>query len=538
MARPELENGTVVGRKPCYECHSRDNVAIYDNGGEHCFTPGCSYHIFGDGSTPSVSDTYRPSKLEMSGVVRKIPDRKLSVETCARFGVTVSQGADGVITHHYYPYYDKVTKDISAVKKRICATKDMPWSGDRSNVGLFGQNLCSGRGKYITVTEGEIDAMAVAEMFDNKWDVVSLRDGAQSAKKDIVRELEFLEGYDNVIICFDEDEHGRKAWDDVKDVFSPNKVKKATLPLKDAGALLAAGRVRDFTKSWWDAKSYQPQGIVKVSETWDEVLKYRDTPSLEYPWGGLNDILQGQRRKEIVVWAAETGIGKSQTMREIQHDIISRNPDETVGCLMLEESVAKTTLGWMSFMAERPLHKELKTIPDEELRKYWEMATKGDRMVLLDHKGWQNNLDTLLARIRYMKHSMGCNWIVLDHLHIALSSVEGASGDWSGIDELMTNFVGMVHELDIGLHLVCHTSGERSLRGSKGISKLADAVIFLERDKHHNDPEVANTTEVVVDKNRWAGDVGTACYLKYSKETNRMTECPPPAATQAADEEF
>jgi predicted ATP-dependent serine protease len=267
---------------------------------------------------------------------------------------------------------------------------------------------------------------------------------------------------------------------------------------------------------------------VKVSETWDAVLEYRDTPSIPYPWDGLNDLLMGMRRKEIVIWAADTGIGKSQTMREIQDYLIRQSEDEIVGCLMLEESIAKTTLGWMSFMAERPLHKELGTIPDDELRKYWELATRGDRFVLLDHKGWQNNLETLKARVRYMKHAMGCNWIVLDHLHIALSSVQGATGDWSGIDELMTDFVGLVHELDIGLHLVCHTSGDRTLRGSKGISKLADAVIFLERDKHNEDPVVANTTKVVVDKNRWAGDVGTACYLSYDKFTHRMTECAAP----------
>jgi len=195
---------------------------------------------------------------------------------------------------------------------------------------------------------------------------------------------------------------------------------------------------------------------------------------------------------------------------------------------MLEESIAKTTLGWMSFMAGRPLHKELKTIPDAELRKYWEAATKGDRMVLLDHKGWKNNMETLKARIRYMKHAMGCNWIILDHLHIALSSVQGASGDWAGIDELMTDFVSLVHELDIGLHLVCHVSGERSLRGSKGISQLADAVIFLERDLENEDPIIANTTAVVIGKNRFVGDLGTACYLRYDPMTHRMTVCEKP----------
>ena len=529
----------VVSRKACPECGSRNNVAVYDNGGEHCFTPDCTYHVFADGGPSGSPDAYQPpraSTLEMSGTIQSIPDRRLSKETCKKYGITVSAGADGNLTHHWYPYYNTETKQIVATKKRICATKEMPWSGDRTGTGLFGQNTCRGYGKYITITEGEIDCASVAEMFDLKWDVVSLKDGAQSAHRDIAENIEFLEGYDNIILCFDTDEAGIKAVNNVKDLFSPNKLKICTLPAKDAGVMLQQGKVRDFVKSWWDAKSYLPVGIVKVSETWDAVLTYRDTPSIPYPWEGLNDILQGQRRKEINIWAAETGIGKSQTMREIQDHLVTATKDEVVGCLMLEESIAKTTLGWMSFKAGRPLHKELNTIPDEELRKYWEAASQGDRMVLLDHKGWGNNMETLKARIRYMKHAMGCNTIVLDHLHIALSSVQGATGDWSGIDELMTDFVGLVNELDICLHLVCHTSGDRTLRGSKGISKLADAVIFLERDKHHEDPLIANTTSVVVDKNRWAGDVGTACYLAYDPATHRMTECPPPIDDGGEDE--
>ena len=48
--------------------------------------------------------------------------------------------------------------------------------------GLFGQNTCRGKGKYITITEGELDALSVSEMFDNKH-VVSLRSGASAAAK-------------------------------------------------------------------------------------------------------------------------------------------------------------------------------------------------------------------------------------------------------------------------------------------------------------------------------------------------------------------
>lgn len=470
----------------------------------------------------------------MKGSPQAIRDRGISKETCKKFGVTVEMTNDKVSTH-YYPYFNTKTGERTAAKARYVSDKSFSWSGDRTDIGLFGQNVCRGSGKFITITEGEMDALAVSEMFDRKWDVVSIRDGSGSALRDIKDQLEWLEGYDSIVLCFDNDKAGKEAVDQIKDLFSPTKCRIVKLGMKDPNAMLMAGEVQTFVKNWWDAKQYQPDGLVMVGDTWESLLAYRDTPSVPYPWQGLNDILMGQRTKEVVVWAAETGVGKSQTMREVQDSLI-RTTEDRVGCLMLEESIAKTTLGWMSFAAGRPLHKELNRIPDEELRKYWEQATKGDRFVLLDHNGWNNDFDVLKSRVRYMAKSLDCRWVVLDHLHYALSSVQGASGDWAGIDELMTQIVGLALECDIGIHLVCHTSDPRSLRGSKGIEKLADAVIYLERDKHHVDPEVANTTAVVVDKNRFGGDVGTACWLKYDKLTGRMTETSEPNVE--TDDEF
>jgi twinkle protein len=473
----------------------------------------------------------------MSGQVQAIKDRRVSQATCEKFGVTSIMGQDGAVMNHWYPYYTQDTKELKATKKRICATKDFPWTGDLARVGLFGQQACSGRGKYITIVEGECDALAVSEMFDRKWDVVSLRNGAGNALRDIKGDpndldyapgsLEFLEGYDNIVLCFDSDAAGQKAVEEVRDLFTPNKLKIVKLPMKDAGAMLCDGKVREFTKAWWDAEAYTPAGIVTIDQTWDEVYKYTQTPSVPYPWTGLNNLLMGQRKKEINIWAADTGVGKSQAMREIQHHLI-QTTDARVGCLMMEESVAKTTLGWMSFHANRRLHKEMQYLSEEELKGYWEAAQIGNRLILLDHKGWQNNLDTLKARIRHMVHSMGCEYIVLDHLHYVLSSIAGATGDWSGIDELMTDLSGLVNELDICMHLVSHISEGRNLRGSKGISKLADAVIYLERDKHAEDLTIKHTTTVVVDKDRWGGETGIACYLYYDPATGRMTECQKP----------
>ena len=42
-----------------------------------------------------------------------------------------------------------------------------------TDAGLFGQNIFAPKGKYITITEGEVDAMSAFELLGSKWACVS-----------------------------------------------------------------------------------------------------------------------------------------------------------------------------------------------------------------------------------------------------------------------------------------------------------------------------------------------------------------------------
>jgi twinkle protein len=237
--------------------------------------------------------------LNMGGVVAAIPQRRLSQETCGRFGVTVEYSSTGEIQKHFYPYYNTESGEICAAKVRDVKTKGFHATGDMSGAGFFGQQQCSGN-KYITITEGELDALSVYEMFNKQYDVVSLRSGASNAAKEIKEQLEWLESYENIVICFDNDKAGDAALEQVKDLFSPNKLKICKLPVKDASDMLMANRVKDFTQLWWNAKVYRPDGIVAGTETWDALVEKRQVKSIPYPWEGLNHITRGHRPYELV----------------------------------------------------------------------------------------------------------------------------------------------------------------------------------------------------------------------------------------------
>ena len=537
---------TFVQHESCPSCGSSDNLARYSDGHAVCFSGGCNHYEHGKGQIGQAVQRKPTRLLEMTGVVAAIPDRRINQETAKRYGVTVEYGTDGKITKHHYPYFDKDTGTAIGTKVRIVENKQFYATGGFDNAGLFGQQAFKGGGKYITVTEGEADAMAVNEMFDGKWPAVSIRSGAAGAAKDIKASLEWLETFDHVVICFDNDKAGQESAKSVLNLFTPNKAKNVTLPMKDAGDMLSARKVQDFVKEWWNAKAFRPDGIVSGLDTWDLLQEKRDVKSIPYPWECLNAFTYGFRPQELVTITSGSGMGKSQIMRELEYYLL-KNTEDNIGILALEEDIPKTTLGIMSMEANKLLHvPEVRAgVSIEEERGYWERTFGLDKLQLLDHWG-STSEDDLLGRIRYMAKGLDCKWIILDHLSIVVSDQDNGD-ERKAIDSIMTNLRKLVQETGVGLFLVSHLrrpSGSKAhedggkislgeLRGSAAIAQLSDIVIGLERDQQHADPTTRNTTCVRVLKNRFVGLTGPACYLYYDKESGRMIETSCPTGDEA-----
>jgi twinkle protein len=526
-------------KEPCPECGSSDALAVYKDGGRHCYSAGCGYHVKGTGEYVEVEEVTTNKPVDMFGVIASIPDRKISQDTCKKYQVTVTYDSKGKIEKHHYPYYNIDTGELTGSKVRTVATKGFVATGDVRNTGLFGQHQCRGRGKFITITEGELDAMSVYEMFGKQFDVVSLKAGAASAVKEIKEQLEWLEGYDQVVLCFDQDKAGKLAEEQVKDLFSPNKLRICKLPMKDASEMLVGNQIKEFIQHWWDAKVYRPDGIVAGQDTWEALVNKRSVKSVPYPWEGLNEITKGHRPYELVTVTSGSGMGKSQFIRELEYDLLHRTK-ENIGVLALEEDIARTTLGIMSVAANRPLHLEEDT-PIDELRPYWQDTLGTGRYYLFDHWG-STSADNLLSRVRYMAKALDCRYVILDHLSIVVSSQENGD-ERKAIDEIMTRLRTLVAETGITLFLVSHlkrVTGKphedggkislQDLRGSQSIAQLSDIVIGMERDQQHEDLETRNTTTVRILKNRYTGQTGPACWLKYNLDTGRMEEVAPPSA--------
>ena len=199
--------------------------------------------------------------------------------------------------------------------------------------------------------------MATYELLGSKWAVVSIKRGSSGAVRDVKDSLEFLEGFDNVIIAFDNDKAGKEAARKVARLFKPSKAKILNLPngYKDPNDMLRNNKHKEFVEAWWSAKTYTPSGVLNVSEQRDKYHTREKKKSVPYPWQGLNDKLYGLRQGELVTLTGGTGLGKSSVTRELEHWLIKSTKDN-VGVIALEEDWRRTIDGIISIEANARLY--------------------------------------------------------------------------------------------------------------------------------------------------------------------------------------
>ena len=240
------EDSEFLQKEPCPKCGSKDNLARYSDGHAFCFTQGCGHWEppTDGGEVPPRNTSGRKvaKDLILDGEVRALPKRRITEDTCAKFGYTVGTSSRGN-TVQLAPYFSG--NQLVAQKMRD-ADKNFVTLGDFKSADLFGQQLWRDGGKKVVVTEGEIDCMTVSQLQGNKWPVVSVPNGAQGAKKALQKHLEWLEQFEEVVLLFDMDEPGLAAMAECAPLFTPGKCKLASLPngFKDPNEMLLAGRGR------------------------------------------------------------------------------------------------------------------------------------------------------------------------------------------------------------------------------------------------------------------------------------------------------
>jgi len=504
----------------CDSCGSSDANGTYDDGHTYCFACGTSTYPTEQGVKQIAAELTQLKKL-----FENLDDRKITKQTAEKFGVWREGGTT------YFPYFND-NKHL-ANKVRL-PDKEFYVEGDLKHSGLFGSQLFpAGSAKFITLVEGEYDAMACYELTGSRWPCVSVRNGADGATRDVADNFEYLNSFPHIVIVFDKDEGklnaktgqvrfpGQEAAVAVAGMFPIGKVKILTLAKgKDPNDYLKAGYREDFNREWWAAPGFTPSGLKLGREMWDEVSEPKNYETVPYPWDELNYQTYGIRLSELVTLSADTGVGKTSVLREIVYKIRKEKPNAGCGLMYLEEPNSDTALGLMSIEANLPLHLPdvRESIPKEDIRKYFDAIVNTDKLVIYDHFG-SNNIQEILNKVRHM-YNLGCQYIFLDHLSIVVSDQSG--DERKQLDEITTKLKMLCMELNIAVIAVVHINRQGQIRGTAGIEQLSNIVLMLSREKLSEDPWRRNVTKIMVSKNRFCGRTGPGGLLHYNEHTGRL----------------
>jgi len=396
---------------------------------------------------------------------------------------------------------------------------------------LFGMNLfAAGCSRMVTITEGELDALSVAQMIKSGYNnpVVSLP-SASPSKKLWENCKEWLDSFDKIVLSIDTDDAGDRIADTLLDLF-PDKVVRVNHGIyKDANEFLMAGKAADFKSVWWKAKRPSPAGFTSGEESWLSAIREENPYSyIPTPIAGLNAKVRGWIKGGITVVKAPPGVGKTSLFRYVQHDLV-RNHGQVVANLAMEEVRSTTGRG----LATYELGANVNTQEDAELNGY----TLGDveqamLKVVSDDKFVSFDIDPMdplnscLTQCQHAVAIYGADYIFIDHLQ-RLAYLSGVDGATAGLTELGVKLVEFAKRKNVGVIAISHVNNEGRTKYASAIEEEAIVLIELSRDKMSEDMVEKNTTYVSVTKNRPFALTGTAGSISYDADTTMVkgNEC-------------
>lgn len=532
-----MSDSEQVAKVNCPDCGGVRSLGVYSDGHTYCFK--CGARTSDAEVARGVPRSARSEPLDAiphgSQDFIALGKRKLSAETARKW----QYGVAGDLQVANYMSDDGTS--LVAQKVRT-PDKRFHWRGEKGEVGLYGKWLWPKGGKRIIVTEGELDALTVSQMQDNKWPVVSIPHGAQTALKTIKRDFEYLASFETIVLAFDMDDEGREAARKCAEALPLGKVRVAKLPGKDASACWTDGKNQELYQALWNAEPFRLDGIVSAAEVASSIL-VKPTMGTPWKWQSITDLTYGRHPGEIIGFGGASGGGKTDFFCEqIEHDVCSLKIP--TGVIFLEQTVGETIRFIMGKHLSKKLHLPDSGWTDADLERAASLASELP-LYLFDHFG-QMDWETIKARIIYMVKALGCKHIWLDHL---TALVAGADDDNKELGRIMAQIAGLAQEMGFVFHFISHLTtptgtpheegGQvsfRHFRGSRAIMFWSHTGFGLERNQQAEDEDVKLTTTLRCLKCRLNGvATGQKRYFKYDKQTGRSNEtdqAPPPPSTE------
>jgi twinkle protein len=529
----EGQTSELIAHQPCPCGKSSDAYALYTDGHAYCFS--CSRYdaeAGGDGVAASSSKRAMSAPKELIALPQDyapITSRLLTEETTRRWGYFMTNFNGQPVQVATY----RDDEGFPVAQKIRFKNKDFTVLGNLKAAQLFGQNLCRGDGgKRVIVTEGEIDAMSVAQALNHRWDVVSVPNGSAGAAKALSKQMSWLLKFEQVVLCFDMDEPGRAATDECARLFPPGRVAVVHLPLKDPSDMLKEGRIGELVQALWGATTYRPDGLVTLADIKEKALV---PPSWGLPYflPSLTKTTYGRRYGEAVALGAGTGVGKTDWLtQQISYDLCELSLP--VAAFFLEQQPVETVQRIAGKTVGKLFHIPDTVVAVDELKAAIDAVEAKAPLYLYDSFG-ATDWPVIRDRIRFLAHAHGVRIFYLDHL---TALVAGVDEERVELERIMADIGGLVKELDIWLCFVSHLTTPdgkpheeggrvtiRHFKGSRAIGFWSHFMFGLERNQQSDEEDERSTSTFRVLKDRFTGRAtGQTIPLLYDRDTGIIAE--------------
>lgn len=462
--------------KLAHHCGSRDALQVFEEEDGKlsgwCFS--CKKYVadpLGVGKTADdipQAQRLRKTKEEIQQEIQEIsgygtidlPDRKLRKDILEHYGVKigVSEQDGKTPAFQYFPYYKN--GELVAYKVKLLEGKKF-WSvGDQKDVDLFGWQQAKESGaRRLIVTEGENDAIALAKIFDIYEKegyrdtipaVCSLPHGSSAASRDLARLMpEISKHFKEISLCFDNDEPGQRALEEVCKILPDAEV--ITLPLKDANECLIQGKGKAaYQAAKWKAEKKKNTRLVfgeDMHEAAREPAKYGE---LTWPWDHLNATTRGIRYGETVYVGAGVKMGKSELLNALAAHFVKTHGVK-VFMAKPEEANAKTYKLMAGKIVGKIFHDPDKEFDYEAYDRAGAVLRGKLSMVnLYQHLGWE----TLKADI-YAAAAWGAKVVFIDPITNLTNGVNAAEANVK-LQEIAQELAAMALDLNIVVFIFVH----------------------------------------------------------------------------------
>ena len=492
---------------PCPKCTSSDAYSIAADGHGYCFS--CNSTIPAD-KQKALDEVQKSRSLEF------VPWRGISRDSMRFYDALTAVEDDGKPFEIVFPYAN------NSEKHRLIDEKKFYSKGNIREAGLFGMDkFSSGQSQAVTITEGEADCMACFQMLGSKYPCLSVQ-SASTAKRDCTKAFEYLNAFEKIYVCFDNDEPGLKAFKEVAALFDYSKIYFVKLTLKDACEYLQSGRIQEFRNVWYNSTKYLPDNVVSTLQDFHSIVTEPPAEAdVQYPFQCLNEKLFGLRAGEVTLVTAQEGVGKTEFVRAIEYKCLT-DTDENVAVIHLEENKRRTLRGYAGLYLDKPCHIPDCGVSDTDLETAIDAIVKTDnRLHIYSHFG-SSDPGVIVNTVRFLTSAANCKYLIFDHITMVTSG--NGEDERVALDSLSTRLRMLVEELQFSLVLVSHVNDNGLTRGSRNISKIADSWINLTRNLEEENEKERNTTYVTLKKNRFFGETGPVGKLYFDKKKFKLVD--------------